>query len=204
MQSETISKLAEALALAQDEITGAAKSSVNPHFNAKYASLAEVWDAWQKVGPKNGLAVAQVMAVESGEIVLVTRLYHKTGEWIESRFPLRPTKPDMQGLGSATTYARRYCLAAMVGIAPEDDDGEAASKTPATKAPAKPAETKTDAWVAQAKRTVAAMKTRKEINEWANANVRVTDALKERDPAAHQAFQEYIDSLWNEMENVNV
>jgi hypothetical protein len=59
--------------------------------------------------------------------VLVTRLIHESGEWLGSRYPVHPVKADPQGEGSALTYARRYALMALVGIAPEDDDGNAAN-----------------------------------------------------------------------------
>lgn len=126
--SESTPKLNEALAKAQAELTGAKKDSENPHFRSKYADLASVWEAWQKVGPKHGLSITQTMRVVGDDraVMLVTTLRHTSGETVSSEFPLTPSKPDMQGYGSATTYARRYSLAAMVGVAPEDDDGEAA------------------------------------------------------------------------------
>lgn len=127
-QSQSISKLAIALAKAQAEIDTATKENVNPHFHSRYADLASVWGAWQKVGPKHGLAVVQVPQSLGGESVLVSQLMHESGEWIRSVYPLRPVKQnDPQAMGSALTYARRYCLAALVGVAPEDDDGNAAS-----------------------------------------------------------------------------
>lgn len=125
--SPTLSELAKALAEVQKLIGRASKSSENPHFRSRYADLAEVWDTWQQVGPQHGLAVVQSTDVDEGGVYLLTRLLHVSGEWIQSRYPLRPVKEDPQGYGSALTYARRYCLAAMVGIAPEDDDAEAAS-----------------------------------------------------------------------------
>lgn len=120
-------ELATALAKAQAKIGAAAKSSTNPHFKSKYADLSEVWDAWQKVGPECGLSLAQTLRFADGNQFLVTTLLHTSGESITSEMLLMPTKPDMQGMGSAITYARRYCMAAMVGIVQDDDDGNAAS-----------------------------------------------------------------------------
>ena len=74
---------------------------------------------------KNGLAIWQSITEEGDR--LITRLYHTSGQWMEGYTPLIIAKNDMQGLGSAYTYARRYGLMAMMGIAPEDDDGQAAS-----------------------------------------------------------------------------
>lgn len=125
-------ELAKALAKVQAEIGAAAKSSTNPHFKSKYADLSEVWAAWQSVGPKAGLSIAQtVKLLDGGAQALVTTLMHESGESITSEMLLTPTKPDMQGIGSAMTYARRYCMAAMVGIVQDDDDANAAS-APAT------------------------------------------------------------------------
>jgi hypothetical protein len=127
-------ELAAALAKVQAEIGSAAKSSTNPHFKSKYADLSEVWAAWQTVGPKNGLSITQtVKLLDGGAQALVTTLLHSSGESITSEMLLTPTKNDMQGIGSAMTYARRYSMAAMVGIVQDDDDGNAASAgTPST------------------------------------------------------------------------
>lgn len=127
MQSEQINDLAASLVKAQGEIEGAAKNSTNPHFRSKYADLGAVWDACREPLTKNGLAVIQQPRAFEGEMRLVTRIIHSSGQWLEDDgCPLILGKNDMQGLGSAWTYARRYGLMAAVGIAPEDDDGNAA------------------------------------------------------------------------------
>lgn len=144
-KSESIAKLSAALALAQASVTGAAKDALNPHFNRKYADLASVWDACRDALSKNGLAVVQLAESDGDRATVVTILTHSSGEWIKGSVTLRPSKADPQGIGSALTYGRRYGLAAMVGVAPEDDDGNAAGgpqpgKTPPTRAVAdKPA-----------------------------------------------------------------
>lgn len=133
--SDQINELAAALAIAQGAIEGAAKDKTNPHFKSSYADLASVWEACREHLAKNGLSVVQpVVKLLDGPTVLVTRLLHRSGQWIEDGgIPLLSSKEDMQGLGSALTYARRYGLMAMVGIAPEDDDGNAATSKPAAK-----------------------------------------------------------------------
>lgn len=125
-QSDSIAALAAALAKAQGAIKGAAKDSVNPGFRSKYADLASVWDACRKQLSDNGLAVIQTTDEAEDAVVVVTTLAHSSGEWISGRLKLRPVKADPQGMGSAITYARRYALSAIVGIAPDDDDGQAA------------------------------------------------------------------------------
>ena len=131
--SEQIKDIATALAKAQAEIEGAKKDSTNPHFKSSYADLASVWDACRKALTGNGLSVVQGPVSDEGRVGVTTMLMHSSGQWLESTFFMRPTKDDPQGAGSALTYARRYALAAMVGVAPEDDDGNAASEKPSGK-----------------------------------------------------------------------
>lgn len=127
--SETIASLAGALSKAQAKIEGAKKDSNNPHFKSKYADLASVWDACREALTSEGLSIAQMPgACASGQMEMTTMLMHSSGEWIRETLTIPLQKVDAQGYGSASTYARRYSLAAMVGVAPDDDDGNAASK----------------------------------------------------------------------------
>lgn len=128
--SEQINELAAALAKAQGQIEGAKKDSTNPHFKSSYADLASVWDACRKALSSNGLSVAQGAESEDGRVGITTILMHASGQWMRSTLLMRPMKDDPQGIGSCVTYARRYALAAIVGVAPEDDDGNAASAKP--------------------------------------------------------------------------
>lgn len=119
--------IATALAAAQMEMGKALKSADNPHFRSKYADLASVMDACLPALNKHGIAVIQpLVETELGRSV-VTRFIHSGGEVLECPVPLIFGKQDMQGLGSAITYARRYGLMSLAGIAPEDDDGNAAA-----------------------------------------------------------------------------
>jgi len=121
------SSLYAALALAQSEMGKALKDSTNPHFKSKYADLSSVMDACIPCLTKHGIAVLQPTADEDGRMFVKTILAHgETGETVECRVPLIIGKNDMQGYGSAVTYARRYGLMSMAGIAPDDDDGNAA------------------------------------------------------------------------------
>ena len=123
--SEQISKLAAALAAAQGMMENAVMNRVNPHFKSKYADLAAIFDAARKPLSANGLAIVQTI----GDGVLHTRLLHTSGQWIASEHPL-PMSGRPQEIGSALTYARRYSLSALIGIAAdEDDDANAAQKT---------------------------------------------------------------------------
>lgn len=135
-KSESIKELAAALAKAQGAMKGAVKDAANPFFKSKYADLSSVVDAIREPFAKNGLAYIQLgEATEQDEVRVETVLTHESGEWISSVLTLPVAKNDAQGFGSALTYARRYALSAMAGVAPEDDDGNAATAA----APTKPA-----------------------------------------------------------------
>lgn len=150
-QSPSLGKLADALAKAQGEMGGAKKDASNPYFKSMYADLASVREAIRLPLAKNGLAFVQQVATKMingglGEVTVTTTLVHSSGEFIKDRCTLpvlpmprrakdgtesQPQGPAVitpQAFGSAITYARRYSLSAMVGIAAEDDDGNAASQ----------------------------------------------------------------------------
>jgi len=141
-QSESIAALAAALAAAQGMLGFAAKQSVNPHLKNRYADLASCIEAAKEPLSQNGLAIIQATDIQDGQAVLVTTLAHASGEWIKSIYPINPVKADPQGMGSAMTYARRYSLSAIIGLAADDDDGNAASIATKSAPPAtKPAYT---------------------------------------------------------------
>ena len=126
-KSETIGELAKALVNVQKVLEGAKKDSTNPFFKSKYADLSSVWEACRKPLTANGLAVIQTMdALDGNDLIIETILVHISGEWIGGHLALKPVKDDPQGIGSAITYGRRYALAAIVGVCPEDDDAEQA------------------------------------------------------------------------------
>lgn len=113
-----------ALAKAQGEITNATKDSTNPHFKSDYASLASILDTVKPALSKHGIAVFQGTAFDGSLVTVTTVLAHAGGGSISSEASCVPIKADGQGIGSATTYMRRYGLAAMTGVAQADDDGE--------------------------------------------------------------------------------
>lgn len=121
-----------ALAKAQAEVQAAAKDKTNPHFRNTYADLASVWDACRKPLTTNGLSVTQWPGrTEGGGVTVTTQLSHSSGQWMRStlEMPL-DNRANAQAVGSAITYGRRYALAAVAGVAPDDDDGHEASKAP--------------------------------------------------------------------------
>ncbi len=133
-------ELYTALSNAQGKIENAKKASLNPHFKSKYADLATVWDAGREVFAAEGLAVIQLPCeAPLGQVGLRTIITHKSGQSLEEKFFLPVAQANNpQAVGSALTYAKRYALLGAFGIAPEDDDGNAATGRPGTAAVAKP------------------------------------------------------------------
>jgi hypothetical protein len=127
--SDSLAAIGPALAKAQGSVEGATKGKVNPAFKSKYADLASVWEACRDALTENGLSVVQSPGeIAEGRMGMTTMLLHGSGEWIRGHLTIPLGKVDAQAYGSAVTYARRYALAAFVGVAPEDDDGAAATK----------------------------------------------------------------------------
>lgn len=124
-KSEQINELATSLAKAQAEIENASKNSSNPHFKSKYADLAEVINTVRPVFSSHGLSISQFPSFADGLASVETVLMHSSGQWMSGTASAGVTKQDAQGVGSAITYLRRYSLAAVAGIAQEDDDANA-------------------------------------------------------------------------------
>jgi hypothetical protein len=121
--SDTVIKIMPALLAAQKKIKHAIKDATNPHLRNQYATLESVIDAC-----KEPLLEASIIIMQpASKTGVITRLQHVSGEFIETEMELLLTKQDMQGLGSAITYARRYALASLMNISQTDDDGQLAS-----------------------------------------------------------------------------
>lgn len=203
-------ELASAMAKAQAEVKAALKDSRNPHFKSSYADLTSVWDACRSALTKNGLSVVQRTDFDASDMWLETMLLHASGESITGRYPLRPQQQTPQGFGSALTYARRYALAAMVGVvADEDDDGNAASagrpSNGASYDAPPPQQTmagrKNEAkglaeareWVnAEALPTLAAMKKKPELTKWLDTNAKRLGDLQQAFPEQFEALDSRI------------
>jgi hypothetical protein len=141
---QSFSRVAAALVKAQKAFGPALKTSTNPHFRSRYADLSACVEAVIDALNDNGIALTQRVSPCDDGVIVETVFIHESGEVITSG-PLHvpAAKQDPQGYGSALTYARRYSLMAACGIAPEDDDGNAATRrTPA--APAQPTPDITD------------------------------------------------------------
>lgn len=134
--SEQINEIAGALAKAQAAIQNPKKESENPHFKSRYADLATGIDAVRLALAAQSVVIMQATHMDGDLMMLETRLVHASGQWVGSTYPVCRFPARQQEVGSALTYARRYSLFALVGIAGDDDDGNEASKSE-TPAPAK-------------------------------------------------------------------
>lgn len=139
-----LNELAKALSAAQAEMENAKMNGTNPHFNSKFANLAAIREATLPALTKHGLSITQFTSItEAGSLLLVTRLMHASGQYVEGEFPIAIDQP--QKMGSALTYAKRYSWSGITGVAAdEDDDGETAqqaSKAAPKKAQKAPAPT---------------------------------------------------------------
>jgi hypothetical protein len=133
-RSEQVGDLVSALAKAQSEFKPAVKDSSNPYYNAKYADLATIIEATRAALTKNGIAVMHSCASDIDRQVasVSTFLYHGD-QWIGSTAEAPAVgkakdggiRFDAQTIGAAWTYLRRYQLQALIGLASEDDDGNA-------------------------------------------------------------------------------
>ena len=139
---ETFNNIAAAFVKAQKEFGPALKSAINPAFvkngrGGRYADLAACVEAVIDALNNNGIALTQRVSPCDNGVIVETVFVHESGETMNNgQLHVPAAKNDPQGYGSALTYARRYSLMAACGIAPEDDDGNAASNKPT--APAVP------------------------------------------------------------------
>mgnify|MGYP003433608310 FL=1 len=123
-QSAEVDKIFAAVVALQSEINNPKKSKQGHGY--KYAELAQIIELSREPLATNGLAVAQYCTAIDGQSYLVTQMIHSSGQWLRGYYPLEKAGMravnDAQQMGAAMTYARRYNLAAMLGVAQEDDD----------------------------------------------------------------------------------
>ena len=138
--SESISKIAAALAAFQAEVKDPARDGQNPHFRSKYVQIDGLLAAVRPMLAKHGLSIVQSIGGDGQNISVTTEIMHTSGEWIRTdALVMKAVKQDPQGAGSCATYGRRYGLSAALGVAWDDDDdgNEASTPTKKAKAPAK-------------------------------------------------------------------
>lgn len=134
--SNELDKIAAALSAFQSQMAGVSKSGINPHLKNKYASLEDCWTAIREPLAANQLAVTQLGSIVDDREVLVTTIWHASGQYISGYHPLSDAAGTKsmnadQAHGSALTYLRRYALSAALGLTPADDDAASAGPPPA-------------------------------------------------------------------------
>ena len=159
--SQETSEIYKALIKFQSEIQAVAKKTKNPFFNSNYADLSDIMEAIREPMTKAELGLIQAV---KGNDKLVSRLIHSSGQFIECTMLFKAEKANMQGLGSAITYARRYSLSPLLGVSTEaDDDGNSVSSggSKASQAPQKEwLNQNTDKW----KKVLEVIKTSSDVN----------------------------------------
>jgi len=126
--------ISAAFVKAQKEFGVLLKDSNNPFFKSKYADLSSCVNTVLTALNNNGIGLIQNCHESDNGVIVETIFLHETGEQIScGKLHVPAIKQDPQMYGSALTYARRYSLMAACGIAPEDDDGNAASRAPVVK-----------------------------------------------------------------------
>ena len=120
-------KIYEALAKAQSEFEPVIFDRTNPHFKNKYATLNALETATKPALTRNGLSILQLFRMmPEGDMLLITRLAHTSGEYIDSEYLVSRLGKSDQQIGSSITYGRRFCYGSILCISAEDDDdGEA-------------------------------------------------------------------------------
>lgn len=124
-QSKKVDLISGALAKAQGEMNDAERKGKNSFLGNTYADLSSILHVIREPFSKNGLAVSQTFETNESQVVLVSKIFHSSGQFISSRLGLLPFS-DAHQLGSAITYARRYSISALCAISQQDDDGETA------------------------------------------------------------------------------
>lgn len=127
-KSESIVKLAAALAKAQAEMPAVKMNAVNPFLKNKYADLGAVIETSRPVLARHGLAIVQTVIGDGVQIGVTTMLTHESGEWLQDTITLslgeEKGKSSAQVAGSIISYLRRYSWASILGLyADEDTDG---------------------------------------------------------------------------------
>lgn len=190
-----VDTFAQAFCKLQGALKPAIKDSTNPAFKSKYADLGAVWDAVRGPLAAHGFCIIQSPQFDADNIWLETTLLHTSGEKMVSRYPLRPTKQDPQGFGSALTYARRYCLSAMLGVVADlDDDGNAASEKPSN--PHREDDDVTQGvknWCAEQKTFLTNCETVAEVQEWEELRAEAMDRLKRKALPAWSDMRKFVE-----------
>lgn len=124
--SETINDLFAALCKAQAEFPAIPKTGYNPHFKSYFSTLDDYERCCRPIVAQHNIGWSQIINTTETEHVLVTLLFHSSGQWMKSVVKLNPPKQDAQSLGAYISYMRRYALSGILGVSGselDEDDG---------------------------------------------------------------------------------
>ena len=192
-------EIASAMVGAMSELTDPPMDSKNPHFRNRYASLKSCLDTVRPVLARHGLVLSQfVVSSENGADRLVTRLLHQSGQFVEDEGSSLVGSVNMQKLGSAMSYGRRYGLLSVLGLVGDPDDDAEIASLPAP-APVKPIPVPVvaddipltadderedlNAWAADARANLSRIRNVAELKSWAGVNKETLDKLQASSPA---------------------
>lgn len=212
MQSEHIGQLATALALAQTSLTLPKKNrtvkvkSDKGNYEFEYTTLDTMIEHVRDILTTNGLWFVQTTEVIEGGNILRTMLTHSSGEWIAGTMRI-PSAARMQETGSALTYLRRYALAALLGIASEEDDdaNTADGNSVETKKDKELPNPKTEAtnWAKDAEARLKDFKTLEDFEAWHMAKTKTIYRLRDLNEAAHKRLTDAIRIRATELSTLN-
>ena len=175
-------KISSALLKAKKEFGPALKEKTNPAFRSKYADLGACLEAVDQPCLDAGIVLYQETFEDATGVTVETVFLHESGESLRcGRLHVPASKQDPQGYGSALTYARRYSLITACGIAPEDDDGNAASRKNNKADEVGPAAEQRAQWISDRKADIAAAKSVGELKKVMDAALEMTRQNKDQD-----------------------
>lgn len=131
----------------QSSLETAIKNSSNPFLKNKYADIQEILDKVKSAFHENNYIIVQEGGADENGEFIDTKLIHTSGNFFNCKIYMQYKKGDMQSLGGAVTYARRYGLLSVTGIPVDDDDGTSAIGTEAAQAKAMERATKLENWL---------------------------------------------------------
>ena len=218
MSDEYDTNIAAALVGAISELQDPFMDAQNPHFKNHYATLKSCLDTVRPTLARHGLVLMQfVMPSANGGDRLVTRLLHESGGFMEDEGISLVGADNMQKLGSAISYARRYGLLAILGLVGDPDDDAEIASAPAAPPKAKPTPVpivaddipfdKSDeredliAWSNDAKANIGRIRNTAELRSWATVNSETLDRLETDEPDAHKALSVAFQNRKKELNN---
>jgi hypothetical protein len=192
----------EAFIEAYAEIQNPKKNASNPAFKSKYANLEEMLVVSKPVLIAAGFALVQEPTSDESGVGVATRLIYRTGESLDfGAFTVPLAKRDAQGAGSAITYCRRYAIAAIFGLAQEDDDGNTASASPAPRSAPNARSASTDATTPDAGEYAALMASAKKNGTGAAVKAKLAE-WKQPSPMTLEAYAKLTTDARGELESI--